>query len=215
MDRPIIFNGEMVRAILDGKKTQSRRPVRPQPMCEEQPVLCDDGLWRGRYRQLCYDKDGGVDFDVEVAEFGPCPFGKPGDTLWVKETFFVNYHKHEWPRMLMEQLLGETYYRADGIPDFDGEEGDMCWQPSMHMPRWASRLSSKVTDVRVERLQEISRGDIDAEGTDMAKSYELRNYPLTIHQLAYADLWDSIYAKHGLGWEANPWVWVVSFEVNP
>ena len=131
----------------------------------------------------CDDRDG---------YYVICPYGKPGDELWVRET---------WNGTESEGIA----YRATD-PQMDGEP----WKPSIFMPRWASRLQLVIKDVRVERLQDISIDDIYAEG---AYSINWGRMPGSEHK-AFKALWDSINAKRGYGWETNPWVWVVEFEVK-
>lgn len=182
-ERPILFNGAMVRALLAGTKTQTRRVVKPQP------------------RRV----DGGVPFgDAPAwahAEPGSammrCPYGKPGDWLWVRESWkhIEGGNVYDAAGGVMDSFEPETLYRASR-PNYPGQ-----WKPSIHMPRWASRITLEITSVRVERLQDISEADAIAEGvyTDPASpAYD-----------AYAQLWDEI---NGPGsWAANPWVWVLEF----
>ena len=172
-ERPILFSAPMVRALLAGTKTQTRRIIKPQHLAffnQDAAAMLSD--WNER----------------------PLPYGQPGDRLWVRETFgHFECNQHFKPGC-------NVYYRADGN----------ClelepWRPSIHMPRWASRITLEITSVRVERLQDISEADAIAEGvyTDPAcPAYD-----------AYAQLWDEI---NGLGsWEANPWVWVIEFRRLP
>lgn len=168
-ERPILFSGPMVRALLDGTKTQTRRVARPkrsiEPMTDE------------------------------------CPYGAPGDRLWVRETFAIYAN-------------GSVVYRASAEGLDPRSEQVLCarWLPSIHMPRAASRLTLEITDVRVERLQKISEADAEAEGVAFMRKHPDIDETLTASQL-YAALWDSINEKRGYGWDANPWVWVVSFKV--
>lgn len=184
-ERPILFNAPMVRAILAGTKTQTRRVVNPQPV--ELPDFN-----RGR---LSYNVRGSVYRAWNPAVMVPsCPYGQPGDRLWVRETF-GHFERND-------QLKPgcEIFYRADG-------EGPHLepWRPSIHLPRWASRILLEITRVRVERLHEISRGDAMAEGCpfpNMADGDDPRQW--------YAGLWEQI---NGPGsWIANAWVWVVEFK---
>jgi hypothetical protein len=185
-ERPILFNGEMVRAILEGRKTQTRRIVKD-----------------------CY-LTGGPPEDYLLSR---CPYGQPGDRLWVRETF-------AWPN---DQV---TIYRANwredamrrGLDHIPKDDSGIRWNPSIHMPRWASRISLEITNVRVEQLNEISEEDAIAEGIDRESGeYEgyFRDYrePDAITKnarLSYIGLWESI---NGAGsWDANPWVWVIEFQ---
>jgi hypothetical protein len=199
---PILFNGEMVRAIMEGRKTQTRRPVKPQPNDEDGCLYLE-----------------GTYFDWEAFNAGNsqmlCPFGQPGDRLWVRETFLQPLDSCQMPSGEHETSWGgsakDILYCADGAePHFRNPE--RCYptwlgkRPSIHMPRWASRITLEVIGVRVERVDNMSPSDAHAEGIK----------PLQGGALAeFRQLWDSIYSKQGLGWKANPWVWVVEFKVIP
>lgn len=197
--KPILFSGEMVNAILDGRKVMTRRAVKPQP---------PEGfrLW-GR----CIDDHASWTDHPLQGEKGDifratCPYGKPGDTLWVRETFMIE----RFPSAPDKPLV---HYRADNTAAGSAWTAARMWKPSIFMPRWASRITLRITDVRVERLQEISAADMRAEGIDCL--YE-NDGSISEHftRQSWVDLWDSINAKRGYGWDANPWVWVVSFAVN-
>jgi len=227
-ERPILFSGPMVQAILSGAKTQTRRVVKPQPECDS------SGMWRGA-------KHGGF-FAESVfprcfTEMHDCPFGKPGDRLWVRETWRMG-ESGDWE---WEEGTHAIDYRADsrtlfqpfgdryphGDPDADPSEwlprchehheDQKRWRPSIHMPRWASRIDLLVKDVRVERLQDISEEDAIAEGAEERPAHGLMCDPkrgrLDHWQFrqGFRELWDSINtAKHP--WSSNPYVWVVEFE---
>jgi len=201
--RPILFSGAMVRAILAGRKTQTRRVVEPAPT--------DYGLdWREDEYGFCAWQDGGLLLDEHSAYGGPCqrvcPYGRPGDRLWVRETW----------ALLSDNNCdedGDGYvYRADGQP-WDEMEG-WRWRPSIHMPRDACRLTLEITGVRVERLNSISIADIMAEGTyhNRKLAPQVSDDPWCNFEQAWIDLWDSINAKRGCAWDADPWVWVIEFE---
>jgi len=186
-EHPIIFSGETVRAILDGRKTQTRRVAKIEGIDEK-------GL-PFRYHMP------GLKL---MPYFVICPYGQPGDRLWVREN--IRWHKEGTP----------TRYGADGCPVMrDGEsvawifnEGHM---PSIHMPRWASRITLEITDVRVERLIEISGEDLEAEGFRSPLGGHLSDdYAELTGQ--FSVLWDSLNAKRGFCWDTNPWVWVISFK---
>ena len=179
-EKPILFNGEMVRAILGGRKTQTRRVVKDQGRVPT--VLQSDGN-----RLLPkHVPDWFTDY---------CPYGGHGDRLWVRETHWRAEGEGTGGKVRFLQ------YKATS-PD-DPPLGDR-WRPSIHMPRWASRITLEVTGVRVERVQDISNEDVHAEGFA----------PWGDKYLSFADLWDSINANRGYGWDANPWVWVVEFKVS-
>jgi hypothetical protein len=216
--RPILFGGPMIRALLAGTKSQTRRVVKPQPGNPE--VFGVSPIWGSGVRHdsdrfeihAAFD-EGGKRVDRWLA----CPYGAPGDQLWVKETFF-----HEPATYIYEASVSipavpaTTLYRADLGDDSDGP-----WKPSIFMPRWASRITLEVTDVRVERLQDISEEDAIAEGVERFESIGPdQRLPGTgerfgdaPYRCAYACLWDEI---NGAGsWKLNPWVWVVSFRRMP
>lgn len=224
-ERPILFNGAMVRALLAGDKTQTRRIVKPQPP-EDETII--SGLYHPTIID-CHGEEGpGAEVFGAYTQDGEwakqCPHGQPGDRLWVRETFQPFYANGvEYPNANWETGAGyaPTYPATDGIREFvdpDDNVSDRCW-PSIHMPRWASRILLEVTAVRVERLQDISDADILAEGIDtekLAKSQD--SYDIVCKgtdadgratlRTAWRDLWEST----GGDWEANPWVWVVEFK---
>lgn len=193
-ERPILFSGAMVRAILDGRKTQTRRVVKPQPEVSEQGNLM--GEW------LAKPLDGLLLPRVQDITVH-CPYGQPGDRLWVRETWGFN---PDFPG-----IHGHACYRADPGHDYDG----IKWKPSIHMPRAVCRLKLEITGVRVERLNDCSHADAVAEGiapelegwTDYSNpSCQMCLDPID----SYRSLWDEI---NGAGaWAANPWVWVVEFK---
>lgn len=186
-ERPILMGAPMVRAILAGTKTQTRRVVKP-PRNRPAFVLLDhgNGWWP-------YQSDDGMEHPYT------CPYGKPGDRLWVREAFMHEPADYCWEASVSIPCRpASTVYRADFHESQPGEG----WKPSIHMPRSLSRILLEVTAVRVERLQEISEADAMAEGcyTDPAcPAYD-----------AYRSLWDQINGPSS--WDANPWVWVVEFK---
>jgi hypothetical protein len=209
-ERPILFSAPMVRALLNGTKTQTRRAIKPQPESEHsgEPYWFVGGYRAWRIRGCTEPNRSGSHNEIE------CPYGKPGDRLWVREMWDyrgpskvvgcgVN-HGH-----VIREDPAETYYRADGgLPD-------SRWRPSIYMPRRHSRITLEITEVRVERLQDISADDAYAEG---AAEWAAENAQRLLGEgekyrsigQAYKALWQSI---NGPGsWEANPWVWVVSFK---
>ena len=190
--RPILFNGEMVRAILSGQKTQTRRIVK-FPRTRDSFVLQDHG--NGWWPYQSDDGESPVCIDGNEHPYN-CPHGQVGDQLWVRETHSIRVNPED-----ATDSIGRAWYAADN--KFDSF--DIRWTPSIHMKRWASRITLEITDVRVERLQDISRGDAMDEGcpfVNMAQSDDPRKW--------YADLWESI---NGSGsWDTNPWVWVIEFK---
>lgn len=173
-ERPILFSAPMVRAILEGRKTQTRRVIKPQPESHLDPDSVK-GAWESGF------------IDVK------CPYGQPGDRLWVRETF-------AWlpDGLNADQNHGRYHYRADG-------DLAVKWQPSIHMPRIASRITLRIKDVRVERLQDISDADALAEGVDQTNT-SIRGYAAE----RFKRLWSSINGADS--WHSNPWVWVIEFK---
>lgn len=202
-ERGMIFNAEMVRAILDGRKTQTRRPVK-FPV-HDRNLGCE----------LAGNELAG---ELSAGNYLNSAFGKPGDRIWVRETW--------------NKYGGLLTYRADHDWIDDMRKETVCtakWVPSIHMPRWASRILLEITDVRVERLNAISPEDAESEGlertnfTGFGDEPRLPSYPepdVYFDPLkkqwkeyppeAFAGLWESIYGEGS--WKANPWVWVISFK---
>jgi hypothetical protein len=227
---PILFSAPMVRAILEGRKSQTRRAVKPQPtQCcptgSSLPLAQGDWAWP-------YPKTGGGIVRVSNRRNGPegwtehCPYGQAGDRLWVRETWryadwtgdgypWIEYQADSAKSLRDSQLPPEWSERVIDIwaklseeENFaiDGRAADRKWRPSVHMPRWASRITLEVTDVRVERLQDISEADAIADGCIAV------NKGISWHTAAdaFEALWNSINGPGG--WDANPWVWVVAFK---
>ena len=198
--RPILFSSPMVRAILSGAKSQTRRVVKPVGN-DDSFVLQDygDGWWPFRSD----DGETAMKGDNEIPH--ACPYGKPGDRLWVREAWRVSAPNDKLPPREVKPC-DSVHYEADIADAWPARSGKM--RPGMFMPRWASRFIAEVTEVRVECLQDISRGDAMAEGCpfpNMAQGPDPRQW--------YAGLWEGI---NGAGaWAANPWVWVVEFRKTP
>jgi hypothetical protein len=202
-EHPILFSGEMVRAILAGTKTQTRRIVK---LDQEANTVheWDDGRW-----------EFGKEFDDgsgEMCQLLSCHYGQPGDWLWVRET---------WQDI--DNIHGglTTLYRADGNSEYtDDFMARMKWQAPIFMPRSRSRLTLEVVSIRVERVQEISEDDVISEGVVLTpKSLKfnellpaLQDHYRSIAKGSYRDLWDRINAKRGYSWESNPWTWVIEFK---
>jgi hypothetical protein len=222
-ERPILFSAPMVRAILEGRKSQTRRVVKPQP------GECDHSLWPGHPSPdwrcdsagwVCMICGNGAALTARDVSHIRCPYGQPSDRLWVKETWR--------PRAALGPWDVEIDYAADGATRTirDGEFGDRDWTmpkaaergnvSPLFMPRWASRITLEVTGVRVERLQDISEADAKAEGveSDFASSEYIATHGGALcgrqFRYAYAELWNQI---NGAGaYHANPWVWAVEFK---
>jgi hypothetical protein len=216
-ERPILFSAPMVRALLNGTKTQTRRVVKPQPFIDRMGNFCVPDTKRETHWNYGQRLDGSPCWR-EFAE-RRCPYGRPGHKLWVRETWGVGNRpcpSRGW--------VDGIEYRADCTDDCapplhdiipDHVEADSIragWRPSIHMPRWASRITLRITDVRVERLNSISEADARAEG---CRSFGPtpggdHDVPTGGAVEAYQALWEHI---NGDGsWAANPWVWVVGFE---
>jgi len=204
-EKPILFSGEMVRAILQGRKTQTRRVIKPQP------VQDPDESWRFEIHPR-----SGYNTERTMRHYLPdrCRYGKPGDRLWVRETWVCydpsdgeQYYKEPIPESKPEGI--GIAYRADHSED-PGEG----WRPSIFMPRWASRITLEIADVRIERVQEISIPDCWSEGVTVDEVLHLSRgqKPSDIIN-AFATLWNTINDDRGYGWEVNPWVWVIGFKV--
>ncbi len=232
-EHPILFTGEMVRAVLGGSKTQTRRVVKLDDFGVSDTLGYD---WRYRDKRMLWNEV------THCHLMARCPYGQPGERLWVRET---------WASFTDDQSGACVVYKADNearamLCDCSGE-GDPCgignrveiakmlefapiqkWKPSIHMPRWASRITLRVTDVRLERLQDIGEEDARAEGVDdwwkahrdnasvgkevrMRCAYQRMSWSIA----AFSVLWDSINAKRDDGrytWDMNPWVWVIEFK---
>lgn len=199
-ERPILFSGPMVRAILEGRKTQTRRIIK-----DASGSFWDHEAWRPQVVNGAITGWISMDSMTDGSFFGPgspqrtCPYGQPGDKLWVRESWCIR-----------QTLTQAAYYRSTE-PDASAK-----WKPSIHMPRWASRITLEVVSAHVERLQDISEEDAKAEGIYLFSHHGL--FTADPSQLGggrtavegYAYLWNEI---NGPGsWEANPWVWVIEFK---
>lgn len=200
-ERPILFNDQMVRAILEGRKTVTRRVVK------------DTGFYA--IDAAIHGND--VALREREALSTRCPFGQPGDRLWVREAWQGPLISDEeqaanqswWKDMTKFQDQAHCAYRASGDNNeyIDPDGYFHCkWKPSIHMPRWASRILLEITAVRVERLHDITPNQCIAEGAWREKDKELGRGQEAI--AAFADLWRST----GGDWDSNPWVWVIEFK---
>lgn len=223
-ERPILFSGPMVRGILDDRKTKTRRVVKADYGLDVETIALE-----ARKSQVACD----------------CPYGQPGDRLWVRETWqtlsldydYESGHCDGWEeadpeavRRWKQSEQGDwgkppycVTYAADG--GWDAHKGDrgFNWRPSIFMPRWASRLTLEITEVRVERLQSISESDAVAEGVLCpdcgdnnwrevgGEAVQCPHPHCGDGQALFRELWDDLNGKRGYGWDANPWVWVIGF----
>lgn len=201
-ERPILFSGPMVCAILQGLKTQTRRIVKPQPREITVSGAHLEGLWTCK---------GSIEYRVtprtakNIAE--ACPYGQPGDRLWVRERW--DFRDWQWNKDRKVRIAyaadGEQVDRIAPLGWNATVYGAERWRPSIHMPRWASRINLEVTAVRVERLQDIADADAEAEGVRTAIISDMAT-----DRGKFCLLWQQI---NGPGsWDANPWVWAVSFK---
>lgn len=250
-EHPILFSDEMVLAILDGRKTQTRRVIKPQPVYQA-------GREHGVFGPWVWYTDNHSSLTVHESpdQFCPlrCPYGVPGDRLWVRESWrvsgwavgepiWVGFRDGQncevdtppirgdgdaylaWEERMWEQssddcekagMVIDVDADYDGLyvwPDGEDHGTPTRWRPSIHMPRWAARIILEVTDIRVQSVQDITYDDAIAEGVfaDFVPSdghgfrSEARNL--------FRELWDSINFKRGYGWNANPWVRAITFEV--
>lgn len=246
-ERPILFSGPMVRAILEGRKTQTRRVLNlpagwslesrdgdPYTLGSITSSHPKKGKFGAFIRQKIHPSSSKFMTDLVV-----CPYGKPGDRLWVRESWHIEARRQSeshlnmtvaykpcspravengWPQDSKDfDLPVETPIPSPNVPAF-GKNG-IRWRPSIHMPRWASRITLEITDIRVERLNEISEVDAKAEGIQEYKGplRWMRYIDAVTNEAAhnsardaFVSLWESI---NGAGsWAANPWVWVIEFK---
>ncbi|HBQ3047747.1 TPA: hypothetical protein L7V60_004716 [Klebsiella quasipneumoniae subsp. similipneumoniae] len=232
-ERGMIFNGEMVRAILDGRKTQTRRIMKPQP----EPCPRGGHWWPSNvFKTMLH-----VEEEMQNGKGGwgglvgdACPFGDVGDRIWVRETFCpvddTQYGGEKWV-----DYRATPRYEARHPAGWDSAPNDaeaLKWRPSIHMPRWASRILLEITSVRIEQLNAISEEDAQSEGvhtevwdqTVVARNYAAHDdffqfwsedmpHYVEMNQLyrsSFRSLWESIYGAEN--WQANPWVWVIEFK---
>jgi len=216
-ERPIIFSSEMVRAILETRKTTTRRLVKPQPdsdcRIDSGKIMTSVGVAyvRGERGNQC----------VRV----PCPYGIPGDRLFVREKFSVCYNGENFADIIYAaDRVRQTFPITGWIENAIEKHGEYL-RPSIHMPKWASRITLEITNVRVEKLQEITEEDAKREGIEVMQRPESVGGGIRYLAPACGDrppyweysavtafiyLWDSIYGKDA--WEANPFVWVIEFK---
>jgi len=223
-ERPILMNAAMVRATLDGSKTQTRRIVN----AKNKKWINGQSPWWKRVVHVLYGSAASiiscrqptdtawVGFDVGTESGSPhyykCPHGQPGDRLYVRETWSSDEDDLEYAKAQHEDVMGGSpifYFATEAHPEIFPK-----WRPSIHMPRWASRITLEIVSVRVERLQDISDGDVAAEGCKWNEPLQFPQPDISKGnspaQRAYCILWESINGKGS--WDANPWVWVIEFK---
>ncbi len=243
---PILFTADMVRAILEGRKTQTRRIIKPQPRQDA------SGGWQyGKdYRNSC---SAAASPATDVLFPYECPYGQPGHHLWVRETWlpaawdaqegmvkfmYKDQTKSKWIQPYQDDPDGEKFDKLwlsicdelarkgikpgkDGMYNFQGIEQPLSWRPAIHMPRAASRIHLQITDIRAQRLHDITEADAIAEGIEEnSGKYRHYNCPSKFAPLfdcepieSYRTLWEKINGPHS--WEQNPWVWAITFRVCP
>jgi hypothetical protein len=252
-DHPILMSGPMVRALLDGSKTQTRRIVKPQPTKDADLVNLRWEISPEGYQHFCrtdkwWDESGNcTDEDIIT-----CPYGKSGDSLWVRETWQLHSRATDVAKVVYRasERASHTEFHefvpVSLIGNTQPKPFQQGWRPSIHMPRWASRMTLELTEVRVERLQEITEEDAKAEGmffTDYGRKCFHRASPpqdvgdcpapqehhpqrdgwmwdrttssdqcLGSARSAYWNLWNTINSADS--WNADPWVWVLSFRIH-
>ncbi len=217
-ERPILFSGPMVRAILDGRKTQTRRVIKPQPV--PMGVSSYGGTrqgwnWKRETLNRSWNDDDKDPYRktclATKALSGHCPYGQPGDRLWVRETW-GRIHPGALSKLDPDpkSTFWRIAYRADGETVPSMEEHGEKWKPSIFMPEFASRITLEIESVRVDRVQEITEEDAKAEGVEFMRFHPDSDETLSSRDL-FEILWDSINLERGFGWESNPWVWVITF----
>lgn len=195
--KPILFNPPMVRAIREGRKTQTRRLIKNAPVLYEvgEPDRITFGTWLGRYTaRFTWNGKAICGFDL------PFPY-EPGDILYVRET---------WCNVNKPGIEPDYYYFADTTYAEDYDPSEWKWRPSIHMPKEAARIFLRVTDASVGRLQEMSEKDARAEGATV-----ITNNSGTMYRRNFIDIWEKTLATADIaryGWSANPWVWVYKFK---
>jgi hypothetical protein len=208
MERPIIFSPVMVKAILEGKKTQTRRVIKPQPDEDGVYGITAEGFQTALYQADEYwiNTEDGDNKQVK-------PKYKRGDILWVRE---------KWRNVNRQEAKPDYQYFADTLfPKCEDYAKEWKWKPSIHMKREAARIFLKVVSVNVEQIRDISEENAKAEGAGICTWFRpykrdegesiCFNNEVPTRKAAFFNLWDSINAKRGYGWESNPWVWVYEF----
>ncbi len=234
-ERPILFSAPMVRAILEGRKTVTRRVVKETKAHADGFIMLDHGKGWWPYNMF-----GDSEVDSEGMEYPiACPYGKPGDRLWVRESW---WQAGDWQATYPEDDTGAWFgsrrvvYSADGTPPnepnnsypnglrngaYSATAPNKIWRhrPSIHMPRWASRIILEITDVHVERLKDISDNEIEAEGVDLDALADGQDRYDMCHAGSGADgrptlltAWRHLWESTGGDWAANPWIWAVEFK---
>jgi hypothetical protein len=204
-ERPILFNADMVRAVLNGRKMQTRRKVLHQPRRSD--ILPNLVFLRNKLEAKKYPPAGWIYPNAMEQILSLCPFGAVGDRLWVRETFRVHSRATDVATLVYKASEQQSWtQQTHRVPIENCNKPAVIdkWSPSIHMPRWASRITLEITDVRVERLQNISGEDARSEGFAYENSHVLGDID------EFSRVWMSIYGAES--WQANPWVWVIEFQ---
>jgi hypothetical protein len=221
-ERPIIFSTEMVKAILEGQKTKTRRPIKPRKpfllQCLYYGIHPGGGYWGSDVDPFTNN----IPFADDHGFY--CPYGQVGDGLWVRETW--NYlvarpvwfgpGEDDWDYDSEEcDYIPKAQDNTAGTICYYADDRDQCkwWRPSIHMPRWASRIDLEITDIRVEPLREINEVDAIAEGCSLPEEYSelLKTMFKQPHRQVFIDMWNELFGKK-YPWDTNPWVWVIEFK---
>jgi len=202
-ERGIILNAEMVRAVMEGRKTQTGRIMKDQPeVIPQESEFGDPGFWIpwNEGETMVRNKD------MRIA----CPFGLKGDRLWVRETFCVHSRATDGATLVYRASERQSWMQQTHrvpVEKCNKPVSPEKWTPSIHMPRWASRTTLEITGVRVERLKDVSEADACADGINPAAGGVEKGWE---HRFNFRELWMSIYGDES--WQANPWVWVIEFK---
>jgi hypothetical protein len=202
-EHPILFSGEMVRAILEGRKTQTRRVIKGVDGGDK--FLAFGIYGKALFTDNILNIVSGKPHDFLVR----CPYGLPGDRLWVRETWQMIYERMDGQRFT--HPIDNARQRWVEYAATSRDEEPPRWKPSIHMPRKCSRLTLEIVNIRVERVKDITAMDCIAEGIMRSAADEIHQRALD-EKYVYQELWDKINAARGYGWEVNPWVWVIEFK---
>lgn len=205
-ERGMIFNGEMVRAILDGRKTQTRRVLATY---QDAVKFCPEWDVNGKQIFIVLGEKDHTGMNPVITAI-PCPFGQHGDRIWVRETFRVHSRATDVATLVYRASVRNSWTEQTHrvpVAVCNKSATPEKWTPSIHMPRWASRILLEITDVRVERLRDLSEEDAKSEGITPSAGGVLPSWEYRIN---FRDLWMDIYGTDN--WGANPWVWVIEFK---
>jgi hypothetical protein len=202
-EHPILFSGTMVKAILEGRKMQTRRVITPQPV-----AMSFGGI---AWRNMAYGTEAnGQPWLREIVK--RCPYGQSGDHLWVRETWQAQNLDRQWWHEVRREERSSMNWAWTNPVERAYLPTPPRWLPAIHMPRMACRITLEIVSVRVERVQDISGEDCVAEGIDALYEPDTNASADHYNRQTFAKLWDTINAKRGYGWDVNPWVWAIEFK---